>query len=59
MDDLKTWTAQRAKQLRKTLTPQEEKLWCYLRAKRFSTFKFKRQGRGVKTQKGFQSRKSN
>jgi len=43
MDDLKVWTAQRAKELRRTQTPQEEKLWRYLRAKRFSKFKFKRQ----------------
>ncbi len=43
MDDLKTWTAQRARELRKTQTPYEEKLWRYLRGKRFSGFKFKRQ----------------
>jgi very-short-patch-repair endonuclease len=43
MDDLQTWTAQRAKDLRKIQTPHEEKLWRYLRAKRFSGYKFKRQ----------------
>ncbi|MBK8185798.1 MAG: endonuclease domain-containing protein [Cellvibrio sp.] len=43
MDDLQIWTAQRAKDLRKTQTPHEEKMWRYLRAKRFSGFKFKRQ----------------
>ncbi len=43
MDDLQIWTAQRAKELRKTQTSYEEKLWRYLRGKRFSGFKFKRQ----------------
>jgi len=43
MDDLQIWIAQRAKNLRKTQTLHEEKLWRYLRAKRFSGFKFKRQ----------------
>lgn len=53
MDDLKTWTAQRAKELRKTQTPYEEKLWRYLRGKRFSGFKFKRQGTYCQIYSGF------
>ena len=33
----------RAKKLRRPMTPHEEKLWHYLRAKRFHGFKFRRQ----------------
>ncbi len=36
-------TTKYARALRKSLTPQERKLWYYLRNRRFSGFKFRRQ----------------
>ncbi|MDO8940255.1 MAG: DUF559 domain-containing protein [Methylicorpusculum sp.] len=37
------WLRDRARELRKAQTPQEQALWQQLRAKRFSGFKFRRQ----------------
>jgi very-short-patch-repair endonuclease len=43
MDELRAWIALRAKELRKSQTPQEQKLWASLRSRRFANFKFRRQ----------------
>ncbi len=43
MDEPRAWIALRAKELRKTQTRHEIKLWAQLRAKRFAAFKFRRQ----------------
>ncbi|MEX8520814.1 MAG: endonuclease domain-containing protein [Leptothrix sp. (in: b-proteobacteria)] len=40
---LRTWVNQRARELRREQTPQEQQLWQVLRAKRFAGFKFRRQ----------------
>ena len=41
--DLQIWVAQRARELRRELTPCEQDLWQRLRAKRFAGYKFRRQ----------------
>ena len=42
-DQMQTWIAQRARELRAEQTPAEQQLWQQLRAKRFAGFKFRRQ----------------
>jgi very-short-patch-repair endonuclease len=43
VDQMQTWIAQRARELRAEQTPAEQQLWQQLRAKRFAGFKFRRQ----------------
>ncbi len=40
---LTTWVSERARELRREQTPQEQQLWACLRAKRFAGHKFRRQ----------------
>ncbi len=40
---LHTWAGQRARELRRALTPAEQTLWLHLRGQRLAGFKFRRQ----------------